>query len=134
MLLKKIKRKVFFKKIKFLNRFYYSGRRFLNVMRVVYGINYNTAYLVLSSFGFSKNSKLGMLNKRSLRLISDFFVNYLLIERGLRRFRNGLLLDRKVHGCIRGMRLLSGLPINGQRTHTNSKTVRKLFKGYKFQD
>ena len=33
--------------------------------------------------------------------------------------------------CYRGMRHVQGLPLRGQRTHTNGKTQKKLAKRYK---
>jgi len=129
-----IKKKNYFliKKVKFLNKFFSSRRRFLNVLRIIFGINYYIGFQILRCLGLSKDVKVGLITKKKLLEVSDFFVNYILIERGLRRQRNVLFLDRRIHGCVRGLRLLNGLPINGQRTHTNANTVRKLFKNYKF--
>lgn len=51
-------------------------------------------------------------------------------------FYNFLMLNKKINVFLKNnsnykvMRLASGLPIRGQRTHTNSKTARRLNKIY----
>jgi small subunit ribosomal protein S13 len=118
------------KKVKFLNKQFFSQKRFLDCMESVYGINYFMANQVLRFFGLSYNTKLGNVSENKKNIISDFFLSYFLVERGLKKFRNNIFLTRRDIGLISGYRLFKGLPVNGQRTHTNSKTVRKLFKYY----
>jgi len=127
-------KKLLARKIKFVNKYFLSHVRLVDSMRFVFGINYFIAFQICKSYGFSLNLKIGSIDPKILFKISDFFLSYLLVERGLKRYRNTLLLDRKNNGCVRGMRLLSGLPINGQRSHTNAMTVRKMFKFYKFEE
>jgi small subunit ribosomal protein S13 len=120
--------------IKFVNKYFLSNKRFLDAMTGVFGVNKHVANQILKLGGFSQNIKLVNIDNNFLKIVSDFFINYILVERGLKRYRNALLLDSKVSGNVRGIRLLNGLPVNGQRSHTNAKTVRKLFKAYKFEE
>lgn len=122
------------KKIKFVSKQFFSQKRFIDCMRSVFGINYFMGKHVLRLLGYSYNIKVHFVSDFQKNLISDFLLSYLLIERGLKKFRNNILITRKDNGSIGGYRLFKGLPVNGQRTHTNSKTVRKLFKFYDFSD
>jgi len=132
---KKNKNKILkIQKVKFVNRFFSCNRRLIDCMRRIFGVNYYMAIQVSRMFGFSVYYKIGYASKINLNIISDFFISYFLVERGLKKFRNNLLLSRKENGSISGYRLFKGLPSNGQRTHTNSKTVRRMFKLYNFNE
>lgn len=133
MLNNKIQKRLEIKKIKFMNKFYSSNKSFLVVLSSIYGVNHYVSIQIFKILGLSLNLKLNKVNKNLMYSISDFFINYILVERGLKRYRNGIIMDRKNSGNIRVIRLLSGLPIHGQRTHTNAKTVRSLFKNYKIE-
>jgi small subunit ribosomal protein S13 len=122
------------RKLKFVNKNFFSSKRFLEVMRSVFGINYYVSFQILRLFGYSKNIKFEKINNKSVGLIIDFFLSYFLVERGLKKYRNNLLVYRKEIGVQSGYRLFKGLPVNGQRTHTNAKTVRKMFKFYNIND
>ena len=52
-------------------------------------------------------------------------VNNLLLEGDLRRFILSNIRRLKIINCYRGMRHRKGLPTRGQRTRTNSRTVRR---------
>ena len=126
---KKIRNKIVkFKKIKFVNNDFLSYIRFLDAMKKIYGINYYVSYTVLKLFGYSNNIKLEFIKNIHLNFLTDFFLTYLLVERGLKKYRSILYEERKQIGHVSGYRLFKGLPVHGQRTHSNSKTVRRLFK------
>ena len=48
------------------------------------------------------------------------------IEENLRDFVKGNIQHYVTNGSIRGFRHRNKLPVRGQRTHTNARTVRKL--------
>jgi len=116
------------RKLKFVNRHFLSSKRFLEAMRSVYGINYYISYQVSRMLGYSFNLKMHKISELDRNFISDFFLTYFLVERGLRKFKDNILISRREVGSLSGYRLFKGLPVNGQRTHTNAKTVRKMFK------
>jgi small subunit ribosomal protein S13 len=121
-------------KIKFLNVHFYPNKRFIDVMRNIYGVNYFMSKAIMRMLGFSLSTKIGNISSFYLNFISDFFISYFLVERGLRKYRNNIFLQRRESGSISGYRLFKGLPVNGQRTHTNARTVRSMFKLYNFND
>lgn len=116
------------RKLKFVNRHFFSSKRFLEAMRSVYGINYYISYHISRMLGFSFNLKMQKISESRRGFVSDFFLSYFLVERGLRKFKDNVLISRRDVGSVSGYRLFRGLPVNGQRTHTNAKTVRKMFR------
>jgi small subunit ribosomal protein S13 len=134
LLKKKLKNISLQERVKFLNKVSSKNKTFYNLLVEVFGIGHYSAKEVLKLTGFSFFIKAGKIPVNLLNFISDFLLNYLLVERGLRRYRNSVLLNYKNSGNIRGLRLFNGLPVNGQRSHTNARTVRRLFKFYKVQD
>lgn len=114
------------KRIKFLNYYFLTSKRFLQCMHKVYGINYFMSMHVLRMLGYSYNLKFGQISPKMLKFISDFFINYFLVERGLKKHRSNLWSERKDNGVVSAFRLFKGLPVNGQRTHSNGKTIRKM--------
>lgn len=50
----------------------------------------------------------------------------LVIEAELKREYRSNIMHHKLIGTVRGRRHAAGFPVNGQRTHTNAKTAKKL--------
>ena len=96
-------------------------------LKYVYGINTNKASLICKKLGFSLNLKVKNLSKFQMNQIIKIveFLN-LIVANDLRKLN---LLNKKKLVFIksyRGLRKKKGLPVRGQRTHTNAKTARKI--------
>ena len=93
----------------------------------IYGININRSLKICRVLGYSKNFRLNNLtNEQILSLMS--FIEHLNIEitNSLKK-SNYLYLKHLVDiKSFRGIRLIKGLPVRGQRTRTNAKTCSKL--------
>ena len=95
----------------------------------VYGLGTLHAYLICKKLGFSKNLTVQALSKEQItKLIKHIESLNLLIAGDLLKVR--LLVVKKLVSIksYRGLRRYQGLPVRGQRTHTNAKTARKRFK------
>ena len=95
----------------------------------VYGLGISHAFLICKKLGFSKNLTVQELSKEQItKLIKHIESLNLLIAGDLLKVR--LLVVKKLVSIksYRGLRRYQGLPIRGQRTHTNAKTARKRFK------
>jgi small subunit ribosomal protein S13 len=123
-----LKRVISNKKFKFINRHFYLSRRFIDITRSVYGINYYMSYKTSIMLGCSFNLKSYAIRDIYKNYVSDFFLSYFLVERGLKKLKDNTLTTYKEIGSYNGYRIFKGLPVNGQRTHTNSKTVRRMFR------
>jgi len=93
----------------------------------VYGIGKFNAFTICKKLGFSSNCKLSKLTAdQILKLIKLVETSNLIINNHLKKSK--ILLAKKLVSIktYRGIRKLRGLPVRGQRTHTNAKTSRKI--------
>ena len=95
----------------------------------IYGLGRSHASSICKKLGFSKNLLVQALSKeQTTKLIKHIESLDLFIASDLLKVR--LLIAKKLVSIksYKGLRRYQGLPIRGQRTHTNAKTSRKRFK------
>jgi small subunit ribosomal protein S13 len=95
----------------------------------IYGIGYKHAFSICKNLGFSKNLTVQALSKEQLSKLVKYVESLnILLAGDLLKAR--LLVAKKLVSIksYRGLRRYQGLPVRGQRTHTNAKTSRKKFK------
>ncbi|MGI8604260.1 MAG: 30S ribosomal protein S13 [Verrucomicrobiales bacterium] len=89
----------------------------------VYGIGPITARRVLESAGIDPDTRTGQLTQEQLgAIVGAIQQSGLSIEGDLRREIQLNLKRLQQINCYRGIRHRKGLPVRGQRTHTNSRT------------
>ena len=92
----------------------------------IYGIGFATSNLICKKLGLSTNFKTKNLSQDQivelLKLIDSL---NLPLNKELKKFKT--LASKKLINIksYRGLRRLKGLPVRGQRTHTNAKSSRK---------
>jgi len=88
----------------------------------IYGIGLPTAQKLCVDLGLDPNTKVSALTDDEVVKIRAYVDENLRIEGDLRRdVQNDI--KRKIEiGCYQGIRHRKGLPVNGQRTHTNART------------
>lgn len=92
----------------------------------IYGIGKANSLLICKKLGFSKNLKTKNLSKEQInRLINLIDSLNLELASELKKFK--VLSAKKLLfiKSYKGLRKNQGLPIRGQRTHTNARTARK---------
>ena len=95
-------------------------------LKKIYGINSKTSLKLLKSLGIAKNFKTSNLSKEQVsQLIKIIENSNLLITNELKKFQSVLLRNLIEIKSIKGLRRLRGLPVRGQRTHTNGKSAKK---------
>lgn len=103
-----------------------ENKSVLFALKYVYGIGSKNAVLICKKLGFANNLKVKHLSKEqiSLMLVRIESLN-LELASDLKKLK--LLAVKKLVSIksYRGLRLVQGLPIRGQRTHTNARTARK---------
>jgi small subunit ribosomal protein S13 len=89
----------------------------------IYGIGRRTASRVLEKAKVSPDKRSDDLDENDMRAIRDVFETLgIKVEGDLRR-EVSLNIKRLMDlGCYRGLRHRKGLPVRGQRTHTNART------------
>ena len=94
----------------------------------IYGIGRTTAQKICSAAGIPFNKKIKELTDGDLEKIREE-VGKLTIEGDLRRELSMNIKRLMDLGCYRGIRHRRGLPVRGQRTHTNARTRKGPRKG-----
>jgi len=117
-------------RIKLLDRRFWLEKRvrLQMVFRSFYGISRTDADRL--------SNQAGMLFSFSTAKVPSFFwprwereLDQLYwMGRPLQKEQNSRLQHLKLIGSYRGLRLMQGLPARGQRTHTNHRTVRRMFR------
>jgi len=91
----------------------------------VYGIGRSLSVKILKSANIDLNKKTEALTEGELNKIKAIIEkNNYRLEGELRRDKMMNIKRLKEIGCYRGVRHLKGLPVRGQQTKTNSRTVR----------
>ena len=89
----------------------------------VYGVGRTTALKICEDVGVASERKISDLSEQELDALRAE-VAKLEVEGDLRREVNLNVKRLMDLGCYRGIRHRRGLPVRGQRTHTNARTRR----------
>jgi small subunit ribosomal protein S13 len=88
----------------------------------IFGIGLSTSRKVLAEAKIDLNKKTDALSEGEVAKIREIIDRALKVEGDLRR-ETSLNIKRLVDlGCYRGIRHRKGLPVRGQRTHSNART------------
>ena len=99
-----------------------SGKRVEIALTYVFGIGSTRANKICSAANLDPNKRVNSLTEDELTKVRDIIDKHYSVEGDLRR-ENSVNLKRLVDlGCYRGLRHRKGLPVRGQRTHTNART------------
>jgi len=96
------------------------------VLQAVPGLSDTTIMKICSRFGFTRVTKFTTLNSLQIRRMQRYIANNFLTGYKLARHMTLAVTKRFISRSRRGIRSRHGLPINGQRTHSNAKTPRRL--------
>lgn len=89
----------------------------------IYGIGRTTAKKILADTNVNPDTRVKDLTEDEVDLLRKYIDdNHIMVEGDLRRERNQNVKRLMDIGCNRGMRHRKGLPVRGQRTHTNART------------
>ncbi len=88
----------------------------------ILGIGRSTSKKMLESAKIDLNKKIEELTEAEVAKIREYIDRHLKVEGDLRR-DTSMNIKRLVDlGCYRGVRHKKGLPVHGQRTHSNART------------
>jgi small subunit ribosomal protein S13 len=88
----------------------------------IYGIGRTTAGSILQEAGVDGGTKTGEFNDAQITAIRQVIDSHHKVEGDLRREVSMNIKRLMDLGCYRGLRHRRGLPVRGQRTHTNART------------
>ena len=88
----------------------------------IYGIGLPTAQKLCGDLELDPNTKVSALTDDEVVKIRSYVDDNLRIEGDLRRDVQQDIRRKIEIGCYQGVRHRRGLPVHGQRTHTNART------------
>jgi small subunit ribosomal protein S13 len=98
------------------------GKKIEVALTYIYGIGRDSARKILEKAGITSNTKSEVLNDQEVARIREVIEREFKVEGDLRREISTNIKRLMDLGCYRGLRHRKGLPLRGQRTHTNART------------
>ena len=105
------------------------NKRIEIALTYIYGIGRSTSQEILTKATVEFDKRTDALDENDLRKIRDVLEADYKVEGDLRRDVSMNIKRLMDLGCYRGLRHRKGLPVRGQRTHTNSRTRKGPRKG-----
>ena len=99
-----------------------TNKRVVIALRYIHGIGQSKAKEVIDKVGIPESRRVNELTDAEVMQIRETIDRDYMVEGDLRRdvaMNIKRLMDL---GCYRGLRHRRGLPVRGQRTHTNART------------
>jgi small subunit ribosomal protein S13 len=98
------------------------NKRIEIALTYIFGIGRTTATKILQEAGVDSAIKTSELDDTQITAIRQVIDAHHKVEGDLRREVSMNIKRLMDLGCYRGLRHRRGLPVNGQRTHTNART------------
>jgi small subunit ribosomal protein S13 len=88
----------------------------------IFGIGLTTAQRICRDTGINPDTRVRNLTEEEVVRLREYIDRNLKVEGDLRREVSQNIKRLMEIGCYRGLRHRKGLPVRGQRTHTNART------------
>jgi len=99
-----------------------TNKRVIVALTYIHGIGRTTAQQIVTKVGIPESKRVSQLTDDEVLRIREVIDREHQVEGDLRR-EVALNIKRLMDlGCYRGLRHRRGLPVRGQRTHTNART------------
>ncbi len=99
-----------------------QNKRVEIALTYIYGIGLTTSRKILETTGVNPDTRVKDLTEEDLSKLRDYIQANLKVEGDLHREVSQNIKRLMEIGCYRGLRHRKGLPVRGQRTHTNART------------
>ncbi|MDD5748734.1 MAG: 30S ribosomal protein S13 [Actinomycetota bacterium] len=98
------------------------GKQIETALTYIYGVGRSSARRTCLETGVAPETKVSDLTDEEIVRLRQFIEQNFRIEGDLKRERDQNIKRLMEIGCYRGLRHRKGLPVRGQRTHTNART------------
>ena len=105
-----------------------DSKSILYSLTILYGINEFQSNKICKNIGINPKITLNKLKTNHVNRIISYINKKLKVEQVLKKYKNDRLVELLEIKSNRGIRQNMGLPVRGQRTHTNAKTIKRLKK------
>ena len=99
-----------------------TNKRVLIALTYIHGIGKVTSKRICDAAGVNVSTRVNQLSEQEVASIRQHIDGNVMVEGDLRRERTINIKRLMDLGCYRGLRHRRGLPVRGQRTHTNART------------
>lgn len=105
-----------------------NSKSILYSLKVLYGINEYQSKKICKNVGINPQITVNKLKNYQVNRLINYINKNLKIEQVLKQIKKKKINELLEIKSNRGIRQSLGLPVNGQRTHTNGKTAKKFKK------
>jgi len=99
-----------------------TNKRVLIALQYIHGIGPKSAKDILVKVGIPDDRRVSQLTDQEVLQVREVIDRDYVVEGDLRREVSMNIKRLMDLGCYRGLRHRRGLPVRGQRTHTNART------------
>ena len=99
-----------------------SNKRLVIALSYIFGIGNKFSNDICTTVQIDKNKRVNSLTEDEIIKIRECIDKNYIVEGDLRRSVSSNIKRLTDLGCYRGLRHRKGLPVRGQRTHTNART------------
>jgi small subunit ribosomal protein S13 len=99
-----------------------NDKRVEIALRYIYGVGPTRALETVKATGVNPNTRVKDLTEEEVNKLRTYIEKNFKVEGDLRREVQQNIKRLIEIGCYRGIRHRRGLPVRGQRTHTNART------------
>ena len=104
---------------------FFHDKKVIYALPQLYGIGKSSAYKICCQLGISPQQSIKELTNKQEFSIRKIIKENFIVEGNLEEQKKQSIKFYQKNGSIRGQRLRAGLPVRGQRTHSNAKTARR---------
>jgi len=101
-----------------------NDKRVEVALTYIYGIGKSRSLKILGEAKVDRNIRVKDIEEKDVNVLRDIIEKKNIVEGDLRREVASNIKRLREVGCYRGLRHSKHLPVRGQRTKTNSRTVR----------
>ncbi len=105
-----------------------DSKSILYSLTVLYGINEYQSKKICKNIGINPQITINKLKNNHVNRLINYINKNIKIEQLLKKSKKDRLNELLEIKSSRGIRQSLGLPVRGQRTHTNAKTAKKIKK------
>lgn len=95
-------------------------------LTILYGINKYQSKKICKNIGINPQITINKLKNNHINRLIKYINKNIKIEQLLKKDKKDRLNELLEIKLYRGIRQSQGLPVRGQRTHTNAKTIKKV--------
>ena len=99
-----------------------TNKRVIIALTYIHGIGRMASKEICNSVGIDEAKRINEISDSEIMSIREYIDNNNMVEGDLRREKSMNIKRLMDLGCYRGLRHRRGLPVRGQRTHTNART------------